>query len=393
ELINKIIQLEEKNEQLEAIVNEGNVKLKDRNTVRKSKKPFNFSKCFKRHILLKFYYLGWDYNGFVVQESIDNTIEQHLFAALMKSCCIESRETSNYHKCGRTDKGVSSFSQVISLDVRSVLSAENQYKLEDELPYCKILNRLLPSNIRCIAWCPVPSDFSARFNCKFRMYKYFFPRGNLNIDAMDKAVKYTIGEHDFRNICKMDVGNGVTNYMRTIIDAKVSTYCQNFRNVPGCDMCQLIITSQAFLWHQIRCLMGILLLVGQGKEKPEIILELLDIVNCPRKPQYNLAHELPLNLWYCEYDNKEWYIDKDELLTTMKILQRDWSLNTIKSVMIENMLSDLEDLTNCKDLNFQSDCLLLGAQSKVYQSLMKRVTCESLEKKIKHYESKRKKIG
>lgn len=153
--------------------------------------------------------------------------------ALTKSCCIESRETSNYHRCGRTDKGVSSFSQVISLDIRSKLKLEDQYKLQDEIPYCKILNRLLPPNIRCIAWCPVPSDFSARFNCKFRTYKYFFPRGKLNIDRMDKAVKYIIGEHDFRNICKMDVANGVINYKRTIIDAKVSIFRQNFRNISG----------------------------------------------------------------------------------------------------------------------------------------------------------------
>lgn len=38
---------------------------------------------------------------------------------------------------------------------------------------------------------------------------------------MDKAVKYVIGDHDFRNICKMDVANGVIKFKRTVIDAKV----------------------------------------------------------------------------------------------------------------------------------------------------------------------------
>ncbi|XP_054012629.1 tRNA pseudouridine(38/39) synthase [Hylaeus anthracinus] len=390
ELIKKILLLEENNKQLKAMLNRVNENPKNISTVYKSQKPFNFLKCNKRHILLKFYYLGWDYNGFVVQESTNDTIEQHLFAALTKSCCIESRETSNYHRCGRTDKGVSSFSQVISLDIRSNLKPEDQHKLEAELPYCKILNRLLPSNIRCIAWCPVSSNFSARFNCKFRTYKYFFPRGKLNIDTMDKAVKYIIGEHDFRNICKMDVANGVINYKRRVIDAKVSLSRKNIRNVPGYDICELIITSQAFLWHQIRCLMGLLLLIGQGKEEPQVMLELLDIANCPRKPQYNLAHELPLNLWYCEYETKEWYIDKEELINTLKVLQNDWTFNTIKSVMIENMLSDLENSMDHKDLSFQNDALLIGVQSKIYQPLMKRVTCESLENKIKHYKNKKK---
>lgn len=391
ELIERIVNLEKENKQLKTVSNEKNEKSKNKDIIRKSQKPFDFSKCNKRHILLKFYYLGWDYNGFVVQESIDNTIEEHLFEALIKSCCIESRETSNYHRCGRTDKGVSSFSQVISLDIRSKLNPEDQYKLEDELPYCKMLNRLLPSNIRCIAWCPVPNDFSARFNCKFRTYKYFFPRGNLNINAMDKAVKYIIGEHDFRNICKMDVANGVTNYIRKVINAEVRMYRQDFRNISGYDMCQLIITSQAFLWHQIRCLMGVLFLIGEGKEEAEIMLELLNIENCPKKPQYNLAHEIPLNLWYCEYDTKEWYIHKDELFNTIKLLQKDWTLNTVRSVMIENMLLELENSINYKNMSFQNDCLLLGVQSKVYQRLMKRPTCESLESKIKHYETKKKK--
>lgn len=195
---------------------------------------YNFNRrCHKRHILLKFYYLGWDYHGFTVQQDNTDTIEHHIFAALLKSCCIESRESANYHRCGRTDKGVSSFSQVISLDVRSILKPEKQDTLSDELPYCKILNRLLPSDIRCIAWYPVSSSFSARFDCKYRRYKYFFPRGNLDIDAMDKAAKYVIGNHDFRNFCKMDVANGVTKFKRTVIDARVSVSDQNVKKSTG----------------------------------------------------------------------------------------------------------------------------------------------------------------
>lgn len=47
-----------------------------------------------------------------MQEDTTQTIENHLFHALTKSCLIESRETSQYHRCGRTDKGVSAFGQV-----------------------------------------------------------------------------------------------------------------------------------------------------------------------------------------------------------------------------------------------------------------------------------------
>ncbi|KAM0733975.1 tRNA pseudouridine(38/39) synthase [Formica fusca] len=391
ELIDKILQLEAHNEQLRALITKATDSKSEKKEMSDTvRKPFDFSRYHKRHILLKFCYLGWDYHGFTVQEDNNDTIEHHLFTALLKSCCIESRENANYHRCGRTDKGVSSFSQAISLDIRSRLEPENQNNLSEELPYCKILNRLLPTNIRCIAWCPVSSNFSARFDCKYRTYKYFFPKSNLDIDAMDKSVKYAIGHHDFRNICKMDVANGVINFKRTVLDAKISISNQNMQKVTAYDMCELEITSQAFLWHQIRCLMGILLLVGQRKEEPEIILKLLNIETCPQKPQYNMAHEVPLNLWYCDYEDVEWFIDKNELINTIKTLQQDWALNTIKSTMIKNMLTKLEDLINCANTDFQSDCLLLGVRSKVYQPLMKREMCESLENKIKHYEKKRK---
>lgn len=95
-------------------------------------------------------------------------------------------------------------------------------------------------------------------------------------------------------------------------------------------MCLFSIQSQAFLWHQIRCIMGILLLVGQENEKPEILLHLFDINACPSKPQYSLAHELPLNLFYCDYDDVNWFHDEDEMLVVIKTLQEDWAHNAIK---------------------------------------------------------------
>jgi len=52
------------------------------------------------------------WQGFAVQEDTEKTIEAVLFDALLKTRLIESRATSNYHRCGRTDKGVSAFSQV-----------------------------------------------------------------------------------------------------------------------------------------------------------------------------------------------------------------------------------------------------------------------------------------
>ena len=47
--------------------------------------------------------------------------QAEIFQALTKTRLIENRETANYSRCGRTDKGVSAFGQVISIDLRSNL--------------------------------------------------------------------------------------------------------------------------------------------------------------------------------------------------------------------------------------------------------------------------------
>lgn len=75
-------------------------------------RPFDFSAHPRRHVALRLAYLGWAYQGFAVQENTDNTVEARLFEALLKTRLIQDRQTSNYHRCGRTDKGVSAFSQV-----------------------------------------------------------------------------------------------------------------------------------------------------------------------------------------------------------------------------------------------------------------------------------------
>lgn len=92
----------------------------DTTTSKRSKKagkerPFDFSAHPRRHVALRLAYLGWAYQGFAVQENTDNTVEARLFEALLKTRLIQDRQSSNYHRCGRTDKGVSAFSQVSSI--------------------------------------------------------------------------------------------------------------------------------------------------------------------------------------------------------------------------------------------------------------------------------------
>jgi len=200
-----------------------------------------------------------------------------------------------------------------------------------ELPYCKMLNRLLPDEIRVLSWAPAPTtQFSARFDCVRRKYRYFFPRGSLDIEAMRQACLLLIGGHDFRNFCKMDVGNGVVDYKRSIFEADVKVvHCQDLMEPCPYDLCEVVVVGKAFLWHQIRCLVSVLMLVGEGKEEISVITQLLD--PSQPKPQYPLAMDLPLVLFQCDYEEQlDWQYEQEELTRVVTKMQAHWTTNAIK---------------------------------------------------------------
>ena len=372
----------------------------------KPDRSFDPSKYSTRFIALKFAYLGQAYNG--LEHTNGNTtplptVEELLWKALKRTRLISPETTSDmeptdnkervpmrpyhlywdgcdYSKAGRTDKGVSAFGQVIGLRVRSQRpmpkppvegedamlvdsgSTEKEWDdVADEMNYINVLNRVLPEDIRVLAWCPnPPPGFDARFSCRERRYKYFFtnpafsptpgsigfqnraqngtgPRsefreGWLDIEAMREAAKHFEGLHDFRNFCKLDTNKQIDNFERIIhhssieaVNPKVNPVGYigqpGFQAKEGCvpkpDLVTPDTVSQsvpqvytfnlhgsAFLWHQVRHMVAILFLVGQGLESPSIVPE-LDIAKNPRKPTYAMADDAPLVLWDCIFPDIE----------------------------------------------------------------------------------------
>lgn len=314
-----------------------------------------------------------------------------------------------YSKSGRTDRGVSAFGQVMGIRVRSNKPLEritlrqngdvnddgnvgvcqraksphsdtalhdNNHDglptsssgessnvgtppfdlINDEIPYAQVLNRLLPPDIRILAWCPSPpKGFSARFSCKERRYKYFFTQpaftptigklnalhgsntqdqtanrrreGWLDLGAMKNAAKKFEGLHDFRNFCKLDPTKQTENFERRIFYSDIQELDPRngpagYIGLPGFQEYQdsegssdssddsaaitrtpkiytFTLHGSAFLWHQVRHMAAILFLIGQGLESPSLIEELLDVSTNPRKPQYEMADDAPLVLWDC----------------------------------------------------------------------------------------------
>lgn len=379
----------------------------------KADRSFDPSKYSTRFIALKFAYLGQRYNG--LEHTNGNatplpTIEEVLWKALRRTRLILPQTSSadepddvepramrpysiywdgcDYSKAGRTDRGVSAFGQVIGIRVRSArpkpkpkASAEQETgqldeqamqveqspadehwdDIADEISYVQVLNRVLPEDIRVLAWCPnPPPGFDARFSCRERRYRYFFTQpafsptpgpfglanrrgdpngppakyreGWLDIDAMRQAAKYFEGTHDFRNFCKLDTSKQIENFERVIYHSDIEyvnpkTNPLGYVGQPGfqlhddykpdIDMLaseapplttpqvySFTLHGSAFLWHQVRHMVAILFLVGQGLESPSIVPELLDVAKNPRKPTYEMASDAPLVLWDCIFPDE-----------------------------------------------------------------------------------------
>ena len=87
---------------------------------------------------------------------------------------------------------------------------------------------------------------------------------------MDQAAKRLLGEHDFRNLCKQNIADGVTNFVRKILSAEIKVLDESDQG--GYTMCELTIVGTAFLYHQIRCIVSVLFLIGKEQESPEVCI-------------------------------------------------------------------------------------------------------------------------
>uniref|UniRef100_A0A8C6WI39 tRNA pseudouridine synthase n=1 Tax=Neogobius melanostomus TaxID=47308 RepID=A0A8C6WI39_9GOBI len=210
-----------------------------------------------------------------------------------------------------------------------------------------MLNRVLPLDIRVLDWAPAAE-----------------------------------GTHDFRNICKMDVGNGVLQFERTILSASVRPAQSLSAN--STDPYKLFIfeiKGLAFLYHQVRCMMALLLLIGQKLEDLDIIDQLMDVTKNPRKPQYNMAVDYPLVLFDCHFEDLIWTQEKEEVNYTFNVLQQHWTQSAVRASVLSGMLQDLE--TNGRKLHDINQCYFYHFKN--YKPLLERPCCQSLESRINHF--------
>ncbi len=207
-------------------------------------------------------YDGAAFHGWQVQAgcaSVQGCVEQALASFLGHATRVVC--------AGRTDTGVHALDQVVHLDTPAQRSA---------YAWLRGLNALLPSSV-AVQWAqPVADDFHARFSAQGRHYIYVitttpqrspFWHGraawvyrSLDVDAMRRAARALLGEHDFSSFRSSQCQAHSPVRQLHALDIAVRGPC-----------IVLYFHGNAFLHHMVRNIVGSLVYVGLGRQ-PEIWL-------------------------------------------------------------------------------------------------------------------------
>lgn len=172
---------------------------------------------------------------------------------------------------GRTDRGVHARMQVAHFDTTAQ---------RPQAAWVRGVNAFLPESMAVLWARPVDAEFHARFSALSRTYRYrllnrpvraalearyagwFY--APLDVDAMRAAARALIGEHDFSafRAAECQAKTPVRTLHSITIDRQQ-------------DEIHFVIRANAFLQHMVRNIVGSLVYVGNGRQRPQWIGELL----------------------------------------------------------------------------------------------------------------------
>jgi tRNA pseudouridine38-40 synthase len=207
-------------------------------------------------------YDGTDYHGFQRQSperepSIQGTLE----GALGKI-----GQPGGVLGAGRTDAGVHASGQVIAFDV------EWRHTLND---LQRALNATLPADMAVLELEQAADTFHPRYDAVSRVYRYSISNTRvrnpltvryalclgmpqaLDAGAMQRALAYTVGEHDFAAFGQPTVGEST---VRSMYRADV---------IADGSLIAIELQANGFLYRMVRRIVGTLLPIGRGEHAPE----------------------------------------------------------------------------------------------------------------------------
>lgn len=246
-------------------------------------------------------YNGSAFCGWQIQENA-NSVQ----AELQKALSTLLKTPIAVVGAGRTDTGVNARNYIAHFNTETPLSISPTlfYKL----------NAILPKAICVHNIYPVDEQMHARFSAKSRTYKYyihtekdpfcsefshFVPQRKFNLEKMNLACRYFLGEQDFSSLEKVNGGNrtSICNvtyaqwepvYTNALGAAIPATEAQ----AEGIAATHYVftVTANRFLRNMVRAMVGSLLEVGCGKREPGWIREML-----AQKNRNAAGHSVPGN--------------------------------------------------------------------------------------------------
>ena len=207
-------------------------------------------------------YHGWQVqdNGITIEEVLNRTISELV------------QEDIKVIGASRTDAGVHACGNVAVFDTESRIPGDK---------FSFALNQRPPEDIRIQESCEVDADFHPRYADTVKTYEYnilnrrfelptkrlyaafcYYP---MDIERMNQAAAYLVGEHDFKSFCS--AGAQVQTTVRTIYAVNVTK---------ADDMVHIRITGNGFLYNMVRIIAGTLMQVGTGLMEPEQVKEILE---------------------------------------------------------------------------------------------------------------------
>jgi tRNA pseudouridine38-40 synthase len=206
-------------------------------------------------------YCGWQ------SQSSQCGVQDYLEIAIKNIAEHEVR----VHAAGRTDTGVHGMMQIVHFDTETA---------RPDSAWVRGVNAFLPDSIR-VQWAKIVDDeFHARYSAQQRRYQYLLINSPvapaimankagwyhlpLDITAMQTAIAYFCGEHDF------------SAFRASECQAKSPIKNLQIAAVQQCgEQFNFEFAANAFLQHQVRNMVGALIYVGNGKHAPELIPDLL----------------------------------------------------------------------------------------------------------------------
>lgn len=241
----------------------------------------NFIKNSMRYTI-RLSYDGSTFYGWQMQKSstsIQEELQKALSMLLDSEICVTG--------AGRTDTGVNAINYVAHFDLQA------SGLPFDTAKFIYKLNAILPKAV-CVHDIRLEKDdFHARFSALSREYHYFLHRKKdpfadrfsfwcrhpLDMDRMNEAASFLIGEHDFS--CFEKTGGNNKTSVCTVFEAKWEYYSPthvSLMGFPSQDGDYMVFTIRAnrFLRNMVRAIVGTLVDVGRGKRDAQWFRELIE---------------------------------------------------------------------------------------------------------------------